>query len=43
MAELANRRALVTGGASGLGKAISRAFADAGAHVVVADVDAESA
>src|SRR5690625_1456162 len=43
MAELANRRALVTGGASGLGKAISRAFADAGAQVVVADVDAESA
>ena len=43
MAELANRRALVTGGASGLGKAISRAFAEAGAQVVVADVDAESA
>ena len=33
--------ALVTGGASGLGYAFSSILADAGANVVVADVDAE--
>ncbi len=39
MTELQNKRALVTGGARGIGAAIARAFADAGAHVVVADID----
>ncbi|SDH27395.1 3-hydroxybutyrate dehydrogenase [Agrococcus jejuensis] len=43
MTELEGRRALVTGGASGIGAAIAHAFADAGAHVIVADLDADAA
>ena len=43
MVDLNKKRVLVTGGASGLGKAMSEAFAAAGAHVIVADVNAESA
>lgn len=43
MTELEGRRALVTGGASGIGAAIAHAFADAGAHVVVADRDGDAA
>jgi len=35
---LAGKTAVVTGGASGLGRAISRSFADHGADVVVADI-----
>jgi NAD(P)-dependent dehydrogenase (short-subunit alcohol dehydrogenase family) len=37
---LKGRIALVTGGASGLGRATAVALAEAGAHVVVADIDA---
>jgi len=40
---LAGRRALVTGGASGIGAAIVRALASRGAHVVVADIDTHGA
>jgi 3-hydroxybutyrate dehydrogenase len=41
--DLTGRRALVTGGASGIGEAIARAFAGAGAEVTVADLNAEGA
>src|SRR6266550_3877391 len=41
--ELAGRIALVTGGASGIGRATARALAARGAHVVVADLNADGA
>ena len=37
--DLSGRRALVTGGAGGMGREIAHALASAGAHVVIADVD----
>ncbi|MBN9182665.1 MAG: SDR family NAD(P)-dependent oxidoreductase, partial [Microbacterium sp.] len=41
--DLEGRRALVTGGASGIGLACVREFAARGAHVIVADRDLEAA
>jgi NAD(P)-dependent dehydrogenase (short-subunit alcohol dehydrogenase family) len=43
MSDLAGRTAVVTGGGSGLGAAMARKFADAGAHVAVLDIDEEAA
>ena len=40
---LDGRRAFVSGGAQGIGAAIVRGFADAGAHVVIGDLDIETA
>lgn len=41
LSNLRDKIAIVTGGASGLGRATARALAEAGAEVVIADVDAE--
>lgn len=40
---LEGKKALVTGGASGIGRAAVQAFADRGAYVVVADINEEAA
>src|SRR5207249_5746324 len=41
--ELAGRIALITGGASGIGRATARLLAERGAHVAVADVNVAGA
>src|SRR5207249_3306067 len=41
--ELAGRVALITGGASGIGRATARTLAERGAHVVVADLNLDGA
>jgi NAD(P)-dependent dehydrogenase (short-subunit alcohol dehydrogenase family) len=42
MRELAGKTAFVTGGASGIGLALGRAFAEAGMKVVLADIEADA-
>lgn len=42
MTKLQNKSALITGGARGIGAAIARLFAQEGAAVIIADVDAEN-
>lgn len=43
LAELAGKRAVVTGGAAGIGRAIATALADQGVRVAIADLDLEAA
>lgn len=43
MTDLTGRRALITGGASGIGLACAEAFAAAGARVTIADVNGDAA
>jgi NAD(P)-dependent dehydrogenase (short-subunit alcohol dehydrogenase family) len=42
MRDLAGRTAFVTGGASGIGLALGRAFAEAGMKVMLADIEADA-
>ncbi len=42
MQDVAGKTAFITGGASGMGLGMARAFADAGMQVMLADIDAEA-
>ena len=42
MQELAGKTAFVTGGASGIGFALGRAFAEAGMKVMLADIEPDA-
>ena len=42
MQDVAEKTAFITGGASGMGLGMARAFADAGMRVMLADIDAET-
>jgi NAD(P)-dependent dehydrogenase (short-subunit alcohol dehydrogenase family) len=42
MRELAGKTAFVTGGASGIGFALGRAFAEAGMKVMLADIETDA-
>jgi NAD(P)-dependent dehydrogenase (short-subunit alcohol dehydrogenase family) len=42
MQELQNRVAVVTGGASGIGKALAKAFLEEGMKVVIGDVEEQA-
>ncbi len=41
MREITGKAAFVTGGASGIGLALGRAFAEAGMNVMLADIEAD--
>lgn len=43
MRELTDRVAVITGGGSGIGRGMAVAFADAGMHVVIADIEGDAA
>ncbi|MDO5735831.1 MAG: 3-hydroxybutyrate dehydrogenase [Propionibacteriaceae bacterium] len=43
MIDLSGRRAVITGGASGIGAACARAMSSAGAHVTILDLDGDGA
>ena len=43
MRTLRNKTAIITGGGNGIGRGIALAFADAGTHVVIADIEEDAA